>query len=550
MRTTFLFAFLLLTTAAQAEERIAVLELSGNLEPSVLRVLADEVRAGALSATRGTGVKVLTRENLASLADDMDLDLACVEGEASCEVDFGRALGVSMVVTGTALKLDDALIVTLRMHSSADGALLSTASVNKSTIAKTLEWLPRRAKQLVLNGLGVSKDAVLLDGAVLHPQPGGLPPALLPVTKELPGRPCKEQEQEAATWIAAPMSLLEGAEGQVVIGEMPMVGLSPSVAYLAAASKARGAIVVASPDGSGTPVNAVVAAQVLRVHVACDFSRVVVALVHLANPRPDPDVTGWLRRTALLMDGPLSDWPHRTPAADGMVLGIGVGTTAATADATALAELAFSTHQSQLCESISGVVTNLYLGGKSGVNSSKCVHFALAPMACPDLPGGVVQRWKDPETRLHYALAASPRPEVEALQACAAEADASRADRAARLTQVLDQARSTSSRPRADASAQLAAERALQIGNEVGLVRSARTTVESPKPDETVEVVTLVMHPGGTSWLTERRTIGDDPPKVTEDVQSIRHALLSGRLPRADDVKKILARMKSQAKTP
>lgn len=575
MRTTvllFLLSLLFAATSALAEDRIAVLELSGNLEPAVLRVLADEVRAGALSATRGTDVKVLTRENLASLADDMDLDLACVEGEASCEVDLGRTLGVSMLVTGTALQLDASLIVTLRMHHSSDGALLSTASVSKSTVAKTLEWLPRRAKELVLNGLGVGKDSVLLDGAVLHPQPGGLPPALLPVTREVQGRHCLADGDPWPAWIDRPDELLDGAAGIAAVGGTELEGVSLGAAYLQAASagrqvlgeqlEAKIAVLMERLREAGSVGEAPAprqdpgiefASRVAAIGVKCDLSRVFVGVVVHPDPQPEASPWGWLTRLSLQLEDQLADWPAAVPQVEGLVLGLGLGPNAAEADAVALAELAFSSGQRQDCttERSQPSARERYLGGGVRTIDTTCRHFALAPLGCPGLEGGVAQRWRDPETGVHYALAAAPRPDPAELKACAVAAEEGRDERAARLVQALDQARSTSSRARADANLQLAAERSLLVGNEVLLERTSQLSRSVTSGDtSTRHSLRLVSLPGVTSWVTDSTKEAGGGTQATEDIESIRNRLLGGHLPRAEDVKKILGRVLGGAAKP
>jgi len=85
---------------AQRTKRVAVLELSGVLERPVLMTLTDRLRHGALAALKGTSYEVMTRENMAVLARNMDIDLAACEDGAECEVDIGRNVGADLVMSG------------------------------------------------------------------------------------------------------------------------------------------------------------------------------------------------------------------------------------------------------------------------------------------------------------------------------------------------------------------------------------------------------------------------------------------------------------------
>lgn len=117
--------------AEDTAPRLAVLELGGALEPQVLALLSDKVREGVLAGAQGQGLVVMTRENMAVIAKDMDIDLSCVEGE--CEVETARNLGASLVISGGVVKVDTVWIATLKLHETTQGGLLGTAEARSET---------------------------------------------------------------------------------------------------------------------------------------------------------------------------------------------------------------------------------------------------------------------------------------------------------------------------------------------------------------------------------------------------------------------------------
>ena len=112
---------------ANTQPRVAVLELTGSVQPSTLSALSDKVREGVLSATDGRQVIVMSRENMAVLAKDMGLDLDCIEG--ACEVETGRNLGAAYVVSGGVITLEGTWITTIKIHETKGGALLASGDV-------------------------------------------------------------------------------------------------------------------------------------------------------------------------------------------------------------------------------------------------------------------------------------------------------------------------------------------------------------------------------------------------------------------------------------
>ncbi len=115
--------------AAAASERLAVLELynPAKLEQQAVDYLTDRVRAATL-ATLGERVKVLTRENLVALLPPQT-DLADCAG-ADCEIETGRRVGAGYVISGELVRLDATLKLSLKLHATGDGSLLSAEAAS------------------------------------------------------------------------------------------------------------------------------------------------------------------------------------------------------------------------------------------------------------------------------------------------------------------------------------------------------------------------------------------------------------------------------------
>lgn len=118
--------------APPARQRVAALTLSGppTLPDATRRYLTDVLRA-RLSVLPPT-LLVLTQENLLALLPP-GADLAACLG--ACEVETGRNLGASYVLSGGAARLGVAWRLSLRLHETISGALLgaSTAEAGSET---------------------------------------------------------------------------------------------------------------------------------------------------------------------------------------------------------------------------------------------------------------------------------------------------------------------------------------------------------------------------------------------------------------------------------
>ena len=130
-----LFATLLVCGNAHAQDqRLAVLELQGGLDPQVLLLLSDEVRAGALHVLADhAAYSVRTRENTIALLQDMGLDPAECTADANCEVDAGRMIGASLVASGMLVEVEGSLNLTLKLFHADSANLLATQRVSATT---------------------------------------------------------------------------------------------------------------------------------------------------------------------------------------------------------------------------------------------------------------------------------------------------------------------------------------------------------------------------------------------------------------------------------
>ncbi len=146
-----------LSQPALAEEspRIAVLELKGKLPRGQLSVMSDKVRSGVLVAMQGKDYVVMSRENMAILLKDMGLDCESAQGE--CEVETGRNIGAAYVVSGSVEDVGDGLmLVSLKVHDTASGALKATGDVRGTKVIQLIDKLPGTVAQVMGRAFGTS----------------------------------------------------------------------------------------------------------------------------------------------------------------------------------------------------------------------------------------------------------------------------------------------------------------------------------------------------------------------------------------------------------
>jgi TolB-like protein len=132
-------------------KRLAVLELRGeSVKGDVLDALADAVRGGAVEGLAGRGVEVITRENMRVLLREMG-KTDCTEGD--CEVETARNIGADYVVSGSVVRIDDAFVVTLKLHETKRGSLLATDQIDARKQLEVLRRLRERARTLLAHNI-------------------------------------------------------------------------------------------------------------------------------------------------------------------------------------------------------------------------------------------------------------------------------------------------------------------------------------------------------------------------------------------------------------
>jgi TolB-like protein len=116
----------LLAAAAHAErQKVAVLEFEIGKGLEIDRTyFSDKVRGSVQD--RAPHLFVMTRESTEVLLKQFGRTLADCTGE--CAVETGRKLGADFVVSGRITKVGTRLALTMRLHATASGELLRTAS--------------------------------------------------------------------------------------------------------------------------------------------------------------------------------------------------------------------------------------------------------------------------------------------------------------------------------------------------------------------------------------------------------------------------------------
>ena len=128
--------------------KLAVLELRNfakDLTRENAQYFTDVVRSAALTAQ--PQLQVMTRENLLVLLQASGKDLANCEGE--CEVDTGRRIGADEIVSGELQKVGTRYKLTLRLHDTREGRLLSSTQASGKTIEELDDATQKAAADLL-----------------------------------------------------------------------------------------------------------------------------------------------------------------------------------------------------------------------------------------------------------------------------------------------------------------------------------------------------------------------------------------------------------------
>jgi hypothetical protein len=145
-------------THAEDTDRLVVLEpsASAGFTRGDLKYLSDQIRKGALQATRGSSWEVMARENMETFARANDIDLQACQDGSLCEVDVGRAMQAQAVVAFDATQFGTKLTVTIKLFDTVTGKLLEQTDAKDLRAAKkddlAVEVAPV-AEHLIRDGL-------------------------------------------------------------------------------------------------------------------------------------------------------------------------------------------------------------------------------------------------------------------------------------------------------------------------------------------------------------------------------------------------------------
>ncbi len=128
--------------------KLAVLDFKNfakDLKPEDVRYFTDIVRGQSLKTA--PQLEVMTRENLLVLLQASGKDATQCEGE--CEVDTGRRIGADAIITGEILKVGSHYKLSLKLHDTREGRLLSTALASGRSIDELDESAQAAATELL-----------------------------------------------------------------------------------------------------------------------------------------------------------------------------------------------------------------------------------------------------------------------------------------------------------------------------------------------------------------------------------------------------------------
>ena len=116
------------------------------LKPEDVRYFTDVVRGATLKTA--PGLQVMTRENLLVLLQATGKDASQCEGE--CEVETGRRIGADVVISGEILKVGTRFKMSLKLHETKEGRLLSTSVASGKSIDELDESAQAAASELLI----------------------------------------------------------------------------------------------------------------------------------------------------------------------------------------------------------------------------------------------------------------------------------------------------------------------------------------------------------------------------------------------------------------
>jgi len=174
----FLLTTLCIPSASFAKEKLAVMELKakGDAKQSIAEALSVEVR----DAIHNQGeYEVLSKEDLAAIADRtrMRQSLGC--DDTQCLIDFGQAIGTKYMVVGSISKLGDTYSINLRLidTESKDAGVKNRASKKCKCAEDELFGTAKAVAALVMGKKGAESASVQAAGRTKTPNPPTEPAA-------------------------------------------------------------------------------------------------------------------------------------------------------------------------------------------------------------------------------------------------------------------------------------------------------------------------------------------------------------------------------------
>ena len=133
-------------------KRVAVLEFRGvGVEQVVLLKLSDQTRVAAVDVLPQDQYLIMTRENMMQILMDMGKDTSCMEGQ--CEVETGRNIGADIIISGDVMIMEGTYYVTLKLHETVQGGLLSAKNVEAKGFSQLLSHTVIESSNLMIQGL-------------------------------------------------------------------------------------------------------------------------------------------------------------------------------------------------------------------------------------------------------------------------------------------------------------------------------------------------------------------------------------------------------------
>ena len=154
-----LCVFAMMPRMVFADVRLAVLEFRGiGVSNALLKVLADDVRAGVLDVSKGKKIKgekllIMTRENIVQVLKDQGLTPEDCTGE--CEVEIAKNIGADYVISGDVTKLGSTFVFNVKLHATSDSNLLSTESLKTKSQDQLMSQASTMGAKVFREGLNL-----------------------------------------------------------------------------------------------------------------------------------------------------------------------------------------------------------------------------------------------------------------------------------------------------------------------------------------------------------------------------------------------------------